>query len=193
MKLVKAGLGLFLLGTCVLWFSADVLGQAGPSGIKAGKRYKQLGAKLISPNEPNWRIVKAEAMETAFEKETANKKFKAFVKTAKIPIYETDKELFMSLEKLKIAEVDETNRDSIHYNYAEYKNAKCVQYDGIFNAPNTGYKYMNMNGYICRHPDDPSTMIQLEFSNFSNDRGYLGSEFSLSKSFFEGVQFVKPR
>ncbi len=193
MKLVKAGLGLFLLGACILWLSTDVLGQAGPSGMKAGKRYKQSGAKLISPNEPNWRIVKAEAMETAFDKETADKKFKASVKTAKIPLYESDKELLENLEKRKIAEIDETNRDSIHYNYVKYKSATCVQYDGVFNAPNTGYKYMNFNGYLCRHPNDKTVAIQFEFSNFSNDRGYLDTEAELSKTFFEGVRFVKPR
>lgn len=193
MKLAKPVLLIFLAAAFVVSFSFSVSGQAKAARIKAGKEYKQLGAKLASPKEADWRIVKAEPMETAFEKEAADKKFKAFVKTAKIPIYETDKELFMNLEKLKIAEVDETTRDSIHYYYAEYKSAKCVQYDGIFNAPNTGYKYMNMNGYICRHPDDRSTIIQFEFSNFSNDRGYLKPEAELSKSFFEGVQFVKPR
>lgn len=192
MNSAKAALKAFLLVVGLLSLSFNTSAQAESRKTKPGKKYKQIGAKLASPNDTDWRMVKSEKMETVFEKETADKKFKAFVKTAKIPVYETDRELLVNLEKLKMAEVDEKNRDSIHYNYLGYKSTQCLQYDGIFGAPGTGYKYLNMNGYICRHPDDRSVIIQFEFSNYSNDRGYLAAESELSRSFFEGVRFIKP-
>ena len=66
-----------------------------------------------------------------------------------------------------------------------------MEYDGIFDAPNTGFRYLNMNGYICRHPNDKAVIVQFESSNHSNDRGFLSSKAELSKTFFEGIQFKK--
>jgi hypothetical protein len=170
---------------------ANVFSQKLESGIKPGKKYKQLGAIVLSPNEPDWRIVKSGSTETEFPKDTADKKYTAFVRTSKIPVYEIDEELFRNLEKLKMTQVDDANRDSIHYYYTEYKSTKCLNYDGVFYAPNTGFKHRNMNGYICQHPDDKSTIVQFEFSNFPNDRGYLRPEALMSKAFFEGIKFAK--
>lgn len=188
-----AALKMFLVVVGLLSLSFTAPGQTEALKTKPGKKYKQMGTKLASPKDADWRLVKSEKMETVFEKVTANKKFKAFVKTAKIPVYETDKELLANLEKLKMAEVDEKNRDSIHFNHIGYKSTPCLQYDGIFNAPDTGYKHFNMSGYICRHPDDSSVIIQFEYANYSNDRGFLETEIQSSISFFEGVGFTKPK
>lgn len=191
MKMIKPILAMVFLVASVLTISDKVFGQSEWPKIKPGKKYRQSGAKLASPNEPDWSVVKSEALETAFSKSTADKKFTAFVKTVKIPVYESERDLLVNLEKLKMAEIDEANRDSLHFNYTQYKSAPCLQYDGIFNAPQTAYKYWNMYGYMCCHPDNKDVIIQFEFSNYSNDRGYLESEMKLSKLFFEGIKFSK--
>jgi len=191
MKTTKLILLTILLGASFLATTGNVSGQSESLKIKPGKKFTQSGAKLASPNDRDWRVTKSAAMETAFSKVAAEKKFDAFVKTAGFPVYGTHRELLENLEKLKIAEVDEKNRDSIHFNYTEFKSTPCLQYDGIFNAPGTVYKYWNVYGYICRHPAEQGVIIQFEFSAFSNERGFVEAETALSKGFFEAVKFAR--
>lgn len=189
MKITK---NIFVDWLLMLIFSTNfaIFAQKDFPTIKAGKVYQQSGVTITSPNEPDWKIVKREKTEIVFLKMNTERKFNAFVKRIKIDVYENVKDLFATLENLKKAEVSEVIRDSIHYNWTEFKDTPCLQYDGIFN--NDGeYKYFNMSGYLCRHPQDKSVAIQIEFSSYSNNRGYTETEVKLSKNFFEKIVFSK--
>lgn len=163
--------------------------------IKPGKTYKQSGVKIISPNQPDWQIVKSEDLETSFTKTDSNGKYSAFVKTKTIDLFENVEDLFVNLEKLKQEEISRLVRDSLHYNRTNFKETACLQYDGIFNARSgeveSNYKYFNMSGYLCRHPTTKNTIIQIEFSNYSNLRGFSEPEIKLSREFFEKIEFSK--
>lgn len=158
--------------------------------IKPGKTYKQSGVKIISPNQPDWQIVKSDNLETVFLKTDTNGKYNAFAKTRTIDVYEKTEDLFVYLEKMKQEEISKLNRDSLHFNRTNFKETPCLQYDGIFNN-DAQYKYFNLNGYLCRHPAEKNTLIQIEFSNYSNLRGFSETENKLSKDFFEKIQFMK--
>lgn len=175
-------------------FAGITYAQKENSTIKAGKVYKQSGAKVTSPSQDGWQIVKAESSETIFSKTTSDEKFNVFVKTKTISDYEKVEDLFKNLEETKQAELDMPNRDSLHFNQTDYKNTPCLQYDGIFNndaAKMPGYKYFNFYGYLCRHPNDKKIVIQMEFSNYSNSRGFSETEGKLAKDFLEKIQFSK--
>lgn len=173
-----------------------IYAQKENSTIKAGKVYKQSGAKIYSPNQAGWHIVKSEKLETVFGKTSSEAEYKVFAKTKTIPDYENTNDLLKSLEAMKQAELNESNRDSLHYNYRkDFNETPCVQYDGIFKndaaqeAP--GYKYFNFYGYICRHPSDKNIVIQMEFSDYSNTRGFTEAEINLRKNFFDKIKFEK--
>lgn len=188
MKLIKILLAIGFL------FVSFAFAQKELPTIKPGKTYQQSGAKITSPNQIGWQIVKAESLETVFEKKNADAKYNAFVKTKTIAVYENVSDLFENLEKLKQAELDMPNRDSLHFNRTNFKETPCLQYDGIFNnnAPTMPtLKYFNFNGYLCRHPNDKSVVIQMEFSNYSNSRGFTEVEHKAVKDFFEKLQFSK--
>lgn len=158
--------------------------------IKAGKIYKQSGVTITSPKQPDWQIVKAEKLETVFVKTTADGKYNAFAKTMTIDVYENVKDLFENLEKLKQKQLNLQNRDSLHFYNTDFKETPCLKYDGIFNNE-ANYKYFNFNGYLCRHPTAKNILIQVEFSNYSNTRGYSEADIKLSNNFFEKFKFSK--
>lgn len=162
--------------------------------IKAEKVYKQSGAKIFSPNETNWQIVKNESSETIFGKTTIEEKFNVFVRTKTISDFENIEDLFENIEKMKQSELNIENRDSLHYNRTNFKETPCLQYDGVFNndeAVMPGYKHFNFFGYLCRHPKNKNIVVQIEFSNFSISRGFSESALKLSKDFFSKIQFIK--
>lgn len=174
----------------ILLLSCAVFAQKDFPKIKPGKVYQQSGVTITSPNQPDWQIVKAGKLETIFLKTNAQTKFNAFVKTSKTDVYENISELFEYLENLKNAEISKLDRDSLHFNRMGFKKTPCLQYDGIFRET-SNYKYFNMNGYLCRHPAAKDVLIQIEFSNYSNTRGFSESDTELSKDFFEKFTFSK--
>lgn len=164
--------------------------------VKPGKTYKQSGVKISSPNQTGWRLLKSENLETVFEKIETDEKSNAFAKTSTmIDIYENVEDLLKNLEKMKQAEISKLKRDSLHFNYVNFKETPCLQYDGIFNndAEETVpvYKYFNLYGYLCPHPQTDTTLIQMEFSNYSNTRGFTEDSLKLIRNFFEGAKFSK--
>jgi hypothetical protein len=164
--------------------------------IKPSKSYEQSGVKFVSPNQTDWQIVKSENLETSLVRMDTIGKYNIFVKTKTIDLFENVEALFINLEKAKQAEISSLDRDSLHFNRVNFQETPCLQYDGIFNAKSgnevqSQYKYFNMSGYLCRHPAAKDTIIQFEFSNYSNQRGFSETENKLSREFFDKLKFVK--
>jgi len=178
-----------------VFLSVSISAQPKSPIIKPEKTYKQSGVKMVSPNQTGWQIIKSEKLETVFGKTNSEAEYKVFARTKTIPDYENTNDLLKSLEAMKQAELNDSNRDSLHYNYQkEFNETPCVQYDGIFKndaAEAPGYKYFNFYGYICQHPSDKNIVIQMEFSDYSNTRGFSEAEFNLRRDFFEKIKFVK--
>lgn len=179
----------------VLFYAAAASAQEQQSAIKPASSYSQAGVTFGSPNQPDWTLLKSDASETVFEKRTKDEILSASVKTIKTKTFETEKDFLIGMEALKQDELSKLKKDSLHYNYTKFKGLLCVQYDGIFN-PNEGtsspkFKYFNFKGYLCSHPETKGTAIQVEFSNYSNIRGFSENLFSLSDDFFEKITFSK--
>lgn len=191
MKTIRNLISSLFLPLLVLFISCAVFAQKDFPKIKAGKVYKQSGVTISSPNQHDWQIVKSEKLETNFIKTNADGKYNALVKTMTVAVYENVKDLFENLEKLKQAEISNLDRDSLHYNRTNFKETPCLQYDGIFRNSDPNYKEFNMSGYLCQHPLDKKIIIQFEFSNFTNTRGFTEAEIKLFKAFFDKIIFSK--
>jgi hypothetical protein len=153
-----------------------------------------LGAvTVVSPNEPGWVLIQSRESLIAFQKRVEGEVLNASVKTIKTKVFDSDKELLTSLEALKVEELSKLKRDSVHFNYVMFKASPCVQYDGIFTGDGSAsnFKYLNFKGYLCRYPERKGLVVQIEFSNHSNLRGFLENFVSLSNEFFEKTAFSK--
>ena len=170
----------------------------GKSAINPASVYQQVYKKdvitVVSPNQAGWSLLESNSVKTIFEKRAQEEILNASVRIFTIEIFETDEELLMSVETDKKEELeDEYKRDSIHFNYIRFKATPCLQYDGIFNFKEATpkFKYFNLRGYVCAHPKNKNLVIQMEFSNRSNLRGFSNDLFSLSDEFFEKTVFPK--
>ena len=165
------------------------------TSINPARLYRLDGITFASPNQSGWELLKSDKLETVFEKRDKDGVSNASVKTLKTNIFETDKERLIGFEKLKQEDLSRLARDSIHFNYGRFKGSMCLEYDGIFKLdPSTGlrFAYYNLKGYLCPHPRARDSAIQMEFSNYSNVRGFTENLNSLNDEFFEKITLPKP-
>jgi hypothetical protein len=184
-----------VLAALVAVFCSSLLSaQEKQSSINPASIYDQDTVTVVSPNQADWVLLQSNRSETVFEKRLKDEILTANVKTIKTRSFETDKDLLINLETLKHEELSKFKRDSIHFYYVRFKGSPCVQYDGIFKldgASTPKFEYFNIKGYLCRHPDNRDLVIQIEWSNHSNLRGFSENLFSLSNEFFEKTVFRK--
>lgn len=163
--------------------------------IKPASVYQQGGVTVVSPNQPNWMLMKSSKSETVFQKRLEHEVVNANVRTFQTKVFANDKERLVSLEALKNEELSKLNRDSIHFYYVRFKGSQCLQYDGIFKINVAGasrIEYLNLKGYLCPLPESKDRIVQMEFSNQSNSRGFPENLSDLSAEFFEKITFSKP-
>jgi hypothetical protein len=156
--------------------------------------FNQDGVTVVSPNQPGWVLLKSSKSETVFEKRGKDEILMANVKTIRTKMFDDDKDFLTSMETLKKEELSKLNRDSVHFNYVRFKGSPCVQYDGIFKPDGASlpkFEYFNFKGYLCRHPESKDLVVQMEFSNHSNLRGFSENLFSLRDEFLEKIVFSK--
>ena len=165
-----------------------------PTSIKPAGVYHQDGMTVVSPNQTGWSLLKTNKPETVFEKRGEDGILNANVKTIRTKIFETDRDRLAGWEALKQEEFSKLKQDHIHYNYVRFKGATCLLYDGIFPLEKTSsnkFAHFNIRGYLCPHSNAKDLAVQIEFSNYSNTRGFTEDLESLSEGFFEKITFPK--
>jgi hypothetical protein len=165
------------------------------SSIKPANVYSHAGVTFASPDEEGWTLLRSGNLETIFEKRAKDEILNANVKTIKTKTFATEKDLLIGLEALKQDELSKLKMDSVHFNNTKFKGLPCVQYDGIFKSESgaflSKFEYFNFKGYLCSHPQTKGLAVQVEFSNYSNLRGFSENLFSLSDEFFGKTAFSK--
>jgi len=53
------------------------------------------------------------------------------------------------------------------------------------------FEYFNVRGYLCPHPTVKDSAVEMEFSNYANNRGLTEDLSFLSDEFFQRVVFSK--
>lgn len=160
--------------------------------IQPARSYKQDGMTVVSPNQTGWSLLKADKSETLFEKRGEDGIFSASVKSVSTKTFETDQKRLAAWEAAKNEEFSKLKRDSLHFYYTRFKGAMCLRYDGTFPLEKTtsnNFARFNIRGFQCPLPNVKDSAIQVEFSNYSNTRGFTEDLFSLSDEFFEKVTF----
>ena len=173
---------------------ANAVSAQEQASINPKSLYHLGGVTVVSPNQPGWVLLQSSESLIAFQKRVEDEVVNASVKTIKTKVFDNDKDLLTSLEALKQQELSKLKRDSVHFNYVRFKGSPCVQYDGVFKLDGTSapkFEYFNFKGYLCRHPESKDLVVQIEFSNHSNLRGFSENLFSLRDDFFEKIVFSK--
>jgi hypothetical protein len=168
-------------------FTGLAMAQGNPRSVKPESTYRRDGLTFMSPNEPGWSLLQDTGSLTSFRRQTEAELLDAKVKVIEIDPTKDDEAVMKDLETLKKAELSELRRDSLHFNYVKFKEAPCVQYDGVFtgDAAVPTFNYFNFGGYLCRHPKKKSVAVQIELSSHSNVRGPSKSEVALRARFFD--------
>ena len=164
-----------------------------PASINPESIYHLDGVTVVSPNQPGWVLLQSNKSFISFQKRGEGEVLNASVKTIKTRVFKNDNDLLTSLEALQVEELSKLKMVSVHFNQVRFKSSPCLQYDGIFtgdtSAPN--FEYLNLMGYMCRHPESKGLVVQIELSNHSNQRGFSEDLINLSPEFFEKVAFAK--
>mgnify|MGYP001565544338 CR=1 FL=1 len=164
--------------------------------IKPATTYRLGGASIITPDQPDWVLLKSDTVQIVIEKRTKDEVMNASIKTLKVKPFASELETQQGLEAFKNEEIDKPNRDSLHYMYVRFKGLSCVQYDGNLvldpaASPNK-FKHNNFKGYLCPDPQTKGSAFQIEFSNYSNTKGFPNTFNDLSEEFFQNTKFPKP-
>ncbi len=175
-------------------FSAVAVSAQAQTSIKPAAIYDQNGITVVSPNQPEWTLLKTDKSETAFEKRGEDGISSAGVKIIKTKIFETDKERLAGWEAIKQEELGKLKQDHLHFNNVRFKGMPCLLYDGIFPLEKTSsnkFAHFNVKGYVCPNANNKDSAVQIEFSNYSNTRGLTEDLGSLGEEFFEKIVFPK--
>jgi hypothetical protein len=175
-------------------FSAVAVSAQAQTSIKPAAIYDQNGITVVSPNQPEWILLKTDKSETSFEKRGEDGILSAGVKIIKTKIFETDKERLAGWETLKQEEFSKFKEDHLHFNTVKFKGMPCLLYDAIFPLEKTSsnkFAHFNVTGYVCPNANAKDSAVQMEFSNYSNIRGITEDLGSLREEFFEKIVFPK--
>jgi len=155
--------------------------------VKPGTVYHLNGITVVSPNQTGWELLQSTETELALQKKLDDAITNAGVKIFKTQVFDNDQDLLKGLEALKQEELNKLKRDSVHFNYINFKGSPCVQYDGLYTGDTAvpQFEHFNFKGYLCRYQDRKDMAVQAEFSNHSNRRGLSESALSLADEFFE--------
>ena len=174
-------------------FCAAVSAQA-QKPIKPATSYKQDGMTVVSPNQPGWIKLKTDKSETAFEKRTESDVLNAGVKTVPTLIFKTDNDRLVTWEALKNEEFSKFGQDHLHFNYLKFKGVMCLHYDAFFPLDKINkFAYFNIRGYLIPLPNTKDSAVQIEFSDYSNNKGFTEDLHSLAEEFFEKLTLPKQK
>ena len=182
---------IFVIATALFCVAMPAQAQ---TSIKPASIHDQDGITVVSPNQSGWTLLKTDRSETVFEKRAEDGILDAGVKTIRTKTFETEKERLAGWETLKQEEFSKLKRDSIHFDIMRFKGATCLRYTGIFPIEKTSssnFAYFNLKGYLCPQSNAKDAAVQIEFSNYSNTRGFTEDLYSLSEEFFEKLTLSK--
>lgn len=70
----------------------------------------------------------------------------------------------------------------------------CLHYDAFFpfeTTPSNKFAYFNVRGYLIPVSNSNNSALQIEFSDYSNNKGFTEDLYSLAEEFFEKLTFPK--
>ena len=188
-------LSITIIISLILTGCASTMPTAGIS-----QSYKHVGAKVISPSEPNWYLMKHTDPSVVFAKEYPNKNETAIANTYLIWIgkFESDESFFEAIKKGREANDDKSRFKQIKLNYEPltYKDRPCIKFSGVAeDHGQTGinskeFQYFKNFGYICRTNLNQTTVLLMEVSHRSNSQEIPLELSKTANDFFNNIELT---
>ena len=157
---------------------------------------RQLGVAVSSPTQPGWDLVKSNERETRFERTSAVETAVASSRTLVGTTFGGGDDLLARLEAWKQAQLATTpglKPDSLHFYRVKFKGRTCLLYDGSFediSEPKSQFTRFNFKGYLCPLGDTEQSLVELEVSTRSKQKGFSDEMIRSSNEFFEAAGFT---
>ncbi len=171
-----------------------VLSVQGPSVIKPGSVYQLVGVTITSPNQPGWELLKSDQREVIFRKQNSDRTCLARVTIAKSDIPADSSDPLAALEARKTEELKTRNVDHLHFDKVGSPSGPILRYDSIIKVegPSAAHSnYFNFSGWLCPHMGHWNYVVEIEFSDHSNSRGFTEDLIALVDEFYRGVSLSK--
>ena len=157
---------------------------------------RQLGVAVSCPTQPGWKLVKSDERETRFERASAVDPTVASSRTLAGTTFGGGDDLLARLEAWKQSQLATTpglKQDSLHFDRVKFKGLTCLRYDGSFedvSEPRRQFSRFNFKGYLCPLGDTERSVVELEVSNRSTQKGFSDEMIRSSDEFFEAAVFT---
>ncbi|TCN90139.1 hypothetical protein [Shewanella fodinae] len=173
-----------------------------PNLPKAGvdQSYEILGAKVNSPNEPNWYLLQYNQMGVVFGKDISSKTNSVIANANIFGVggHEDDKSFFEYIISEREKNDDKTRFVDLGSKNTRvtFKGSACIKYETLSedhaskSQSDQPFQYFNTMGYICRYPANKNAAVQLEVSYRSDTKEVPEYVKQVSEKFFDTLVFV---
>lgn len=189
----------FICTILILFLSAC---SSTPSFPLAGisQTYEILGAKVKSPNEPDWRLMQYDQAGIYFGKAALSKDISLISNVVIFAVNEfDDNKAFFEYIISERKKNDDATRFvdlGVNYEFVTFNESSCIKYSSLAedhaskSTSKQKFQYFSTSGFICRHPANKNVAIQLETSYRSDEKSIPTSISRMSNEFFSGVEFI---
>jgi hypothetical protein len=149
---------------------------------------------LIAEVPPGWRRVESTSERAVFERATNGQRMTFSLSAQPIAPLPEDKAFLRFAEEHQSGQLSKLEMVSIHYNSTRKGGAPCLAYDGIYRDKTDKIApFLTFRGQLCRHPDFPGRIVQVELDQRSStkDAAYKVDLLELSEQVFSAVQFTE--
>ena len=169
---------------------------------KAGisQTYNHVGAKVTSPSEPNWYLMKHTDPSVVFGKEYSDKSETAIANTYLYWIGEfpTDKEFFDKVIESRKTFDNKARFKQLELNYETltFKGRPCLKYSGVAEdhgdkgLESKDFEYFKNQGYICRTNLNQTTALLMEVSHRSDNKEFPQNLDNVALEFFNNIELT---
>lgn len=151
------------------------------------------GLTVTAPSAPAWKLTRADRSQASLENPEDQASLVARVFTSNS--FSDDQEFLKFAEARQEEAVSPLQMLSVHYESKKIRDANCLQYDGVFRDPlaaDSESEFLNLEGYLCRHPSSATQVVQLELTRRSATRNpeNLESTLAVAETFFASAVFT---
>ncbi|MBE0458519.1 MAG: hypothetical protein ACTJIB_11625 [Pseudoalteromonas prydzensis] len=188
----------YLTITLVAAFPVGCASTMTTAGV--GQTYNHVGAKVTSPNEPNWYLMKHTDPSVVFGKEYPDKSETAIANTYLFWIGEfpTGREFFdQVIESRKTFDNKARFKQlELDYETLTFKGRPCLKYSGLAEdhedkgLDSKEFQYFKNQGYICRTNLNQTTALLMEVSHRSDTKTFPQNLNNVAQEFFNNIELT---
>jgi hypothetical protein len=166
----------------------------GESRVATERAHALAGVAINAPRDAGWASTKSDQTQMIFDRQDTRTATRISVRSFSVDPFVDDKAFLVSAEARQQEAVSNLQMVSIHFNHIRFKDASCLQYDGIFRdslSSSPDREFLATMGYVCRHPANARRAVHMELSQRSASEALTEDARSAGQALFESAQFTR--